>query len=433
MIIDSGGLMRILVVGGGGREHALCWKIAQSPKCKKLYCAPGNAGIADVAECINISGEDVDGLVAYAKEKVIDLVIIGPEIPLVLGLVDALEAQSIKAFGPSAAAATLEGSKAFMKDLFAKYNIPTATYSRFTDFDKAVTYVRKHGAPIVIKASGLAGGKGVILANTEGEAINALDQIINNRIFGEAGDEVIIEEFLRGEEASFFALVDGKTALYLISAQDHKTAYDGDKGPNTGGMGAYSPAHVVTDDLIEEIMDTIIQPTIDGMAAEGRPYKGVLFAGLMIKDGKAKALEFNVRFGDPECQVLMARLDSDIVEALDAAATGKLDQINLSWKKEAALVVVMAANGYPGPYKKYSEIKYLDKANLVDDVTIFHAGTKIEGKKILANGGRVLSVTALGLNVEDAQSKAYKAIDIIDWQQGFYRRDIGWRAIRQLE
>jgi phosphoribosylamine--glycine ligase len=433
MIIDSGGLMRILVVGGGGREHALCWKIAQSPKCKKLYCAPGNAGIADVAECINISGEDVDGLVAYAKEKVIDLVIIGPEIPLVLGLVDALEAQSIKAFGPSAAAATLEGSKAFMKDLFAKYNIPTATYSRFTDFDKAVTYVRKHGAPIVIKASGLAGGKGVILANTEGEAINALDQIINNRIFGEAGDEVIIEEFLRGEEASFFALVDGKTALYLISAQDHKTAYDGDKGPNTGGMGAYSPAHVVTDDLIEEIMDTIIQPTIDGMAAEGRPYKGVLFAGLMIKDGKAKALEFNVRFGDPECQVLMARLDSDIVEALDAAATGKLDQINLSWKKEAALVVVMAANGYPGPYKKYSEIKYLDKANLVDDVTIFHAGTKIEGKKILANGGRVLGVTALGLNVEDAQSKAYKAIDIIDWQQGFYRRDIGWRAIRQLE
>jgi phosphoribosylamine--glycine ligase len=433
MIIDSGGLMRILVVGGGGREHALCWKIAQSPKCKKLYCAPGNAGIADVAECINISGEDVDGLVAYAKEKVIDLVIIGPEIPLVLGLVDALEAQSIKAFGPSAAAATLEGSKAFMKDLFAKYNIPTATYSRFTDFDKAVTYVRKHGAPIVIKASGLAGGKGVILANTEGEAINALDQIINNRIFGEAGDEVIIEEFLRGEEASFFALVDGKTALYLISAQDHKTAYDGDKGPNTGGMGAYSPAHVVTDDLIKEIMDTIIQPTIDGMATEGRPYKGVLFAGLMIKDGKAKALEFNVRFGDPECQVLMARLDSDIVEALDAAATGKLDQINLSWKKEAALVVVMAANGYPGPYKKYSEIKYLDKANLVDDVTIFHAGTKIEGKKILANGGRVLGVTALGLNVEDAQSKAYKAIDIIDWQQGFYRRDIGWRAIRQLE
>jgi phosphoribosylamine--glycine ligase len=430
MIIVLGNLMNILVVGSGGREHALCWKIAQSPKCRKLYCAPGNAGIADVAECINISSEDVDGIVTYAKNK-IDLVVIGPEIPLVLGLVDALEAENIKAFGPRASAAILEGSKAFMKDLFSKYNIPTAAYGRFTDFDTAAAYVRTQGAPIVIKASGLAAGKGVILASTETEAINALEQIMNDKIFGKAGDEVVIEEFLSGEEASFFALVDGKTALHLVSAQDHKAAYDGDKGPNTGGMGAYSPAPIITKNLITDIMNTIIQPTIDGMAAEGRPYKGVLFAGLMIKDGKAKVIEFNVRFGDPECQVLMARLESDIVDALDAVATGKLNEITLAWKKQAALVVVMAANGYPGSYKKYREIKHLAKASLIDNINIFHAGTVADGNKILSNGGRVLCVTAVGQSVAKAQRKAYTAIDVIDWQHGFYRRDIGWRAIYQ--
>ncbi|MBT3990561.1 MAG: phosphoribosylamine--glycine ligase [Rhodospirillaceae bacterium] len=423
--------MNILVVGGGGREHALCWAINKSPKCSKLFCAPGNAGIAEVADCVNISGEDVAGLVNFAKEHAIELVIVGPEAPLVLGLVDALEAEGIKAFGPSAAAAELEGSKAFMKDLFAKYNIPTAAYGRFTDYDQAVAYVQEQGAPIVVKASGLAAGKGVILAASEAEAVDALDQMMNNKSFGDAGEEVVIEEFLDGEEASFFALVDGKTALPLISAQDHKAAYDGDKGPNTGGMGAYSPAPVVTDALAQEIMATIIQPTIDGMAAEGCPYKGVLFAGLMIKDGKAKTLEFNVRFGDPECQVLMARLSSDIVEALDAAAMGKLDEIEMTWLDDAAMVVVMAAEGYPGSYEKGSEIKNLSAANAVDGVTVLHAGTKAEDGKILASGGRVLGVTALGRDVAEAQAKAYQAVDCIDWPQGFCRRDIGWRAINR--
>ena len=421
--------MNILVVGSGGREHALCWAIAKSPKCNRLYCAPGNAGIADVAECVAVSGEDVNGLVTFAKNQAIELVIVGPEAPLVLGLVDALAAAGIKAFGPSAAAAELEGSKAFMKDLFAKYNIPTAAYGRFTNFDDAVAYVRQQGAPIVIKASGLAAGKGVILAQTEAEALEALDQMMIQKSFGDAGDEVVIEEFLDGEEASFFALVDGETALPLISAQDHKAAYDGDKGPNTGGMGAYSPAPVMTPELAQEIMDTIIQPTIDGMAAEGCPYKGVLFAGLMIKDGKPKTLEFNVRFGDPECQVLMVRLSSDLVEALDAAATGRLNEIKLIWREETALVVVMATEGYPGAYEKGSEIKNLDQANVIDDVTVFHAGTQAENGKILASGGRVLGVTALGTDVAVAQNKAYQAVDSIDWEQGFCRRDIGWRAI----
>ena len=425
--------MKILVVGGGGREHSLSWAIAKSPKCEKLFCAPGNAGIAEVAECVAISGEDVAGLVAFAKDKAIDLVIVGPEAPLVLGLVDALETEGIKAFGPSAAAAELEGSKAFMKDLFAKYNIPTAAYGRFTDYEEAVAYVRDQGAPIVVKASGLAAGKGVILAQTEDEAINALDQMMNNKSFGDAGDEVVVEKFLEGEEVSFFALVDGETALPLISAQDHKAAYDGDKGPNTGGMGAYSPAPVVTPELAQEIMNTIIQPTIDGMVAEGCPYKGVLFAGLMIKDGKPKTLEFNVRFGDPECQVLMARLQSDLVEALEAAATGTLSEIELTWREEAALVVVMAAKGYPGAYEKGSEIKNLDHANVLEGVTVFHAGTKDEDGKILAVGGRVLGVTALGSDVEQAQSRAYKAVDAIDWDEGFCRRDIGWRAITRNE
>ncbi len=421
--------MNILVVGSGGREHALCWAIAKSPKCNRLYCAPGNAGIADVAECVAVSGEDVNGLVTFAKNQAIELVIVGPEAPLVLGLVDALAAAGIKAFGPSAAAAELEGSKAFMKDLFAKYNIPTAAYGRFTNFDDAVAYVRQQGAPIVIKASGLAAGKGVILAQTEAEALEALDQMMIQKSFGDAGDEVVIEEFLDGEEASFFALVDGETALPLISAQDHKAAYDGDKGPNTGGMGAYSPAPVVTPELAQEIMDTIIQPTIDGMAAEGCPYKGVLFAGLMIKDGKPKTLEFNVRFGDPECQVLMVRLSSDLVEALDAAATGRLNEIKLIWREETALVVVMAAEGYPGAYEKGSEIKNLDQANVIDGVTVFHAGTQAKNGKILTSGGRVLGVTALGSDIAEAQNKAYQAVDSIDWEQGFCRRDIGWRAI----
>jgi phosphoribosylamine--glycine ligase len=421
--------MNILVVGGGGREHSLCWAIKKSPKCGELFCAPGNAGIANIAICIDIASEDVAGLVAFAKRNAIGLVIIGPEVPLVLGLVDALEAESINVFGPSAAAAKLEGSKAFMKDLFAKYNIPTAAYGRFTDYDKAVSYVREHGAPIVVKASGLAAGKGVFLAETENDAIKALDQMMNNQSFGDAGNEVVVEEFLYGEEASFFALVDGKTAIPLISVQDHKAAYDGDKGPNTGGMGAYSPAVVVTEALAKEIMTTIIQPTIDGMAAEGYPYKGVLFAGLMINEGKVKTLEFNVRFGDPECQVLMTRLDSDLVEALEAAATGRLSEVEVAWKNEAALIVVLATDGYPGRYEKGSEVKCLDQANEIEGITVFHAATKADGTRILANGGRVLGVTALGADVTEAQKKAYQAVNTIDWPEGFCRRDIGWRAV----
>jgi phosphoribosylamine--glycine ligase len=422
-------IMKVLVVGGGGREHALCWAIARSPKCDALYCAPGNAGISDVAECVDIGAEDVPALVAFAKDNKIDLVVVGPEAPLVLGLVDELRAAGIKAFGPTKDAAILEGSKAFMKDLFAKYDIPTAAYGRFSDHAEAVAYVKEQGAPIVIKASGLAAGKGVILAQTEDEALQALDEIMVERVFGEAGDEVVVEEFLTGEEASFFALVDGKSAVALVSAQDHKAVYDGDKGPNTGGMGAYSPAPVVTPALEAEIMRTVIQPTIDGMAAEGRPYTGVLFAGLMITDNGAKVLEFNVRFGDPECQVLMARADSDMLEALDAAAEGRLSEIALNWRDEAAMVVVMAANGYPGSYEKGSVIGNLDAAAADPDVTILHAGTKFVDGQVAANGGRVLGVTALGSSVKVAQTKAYTAVDAIDWPEGFCRRDIGWRAI----
>ena len=425
--------MNILVVGAGGREHALCWAISRSPKCGKIYCAPGNAGIAIVADLIDIDVEDVPALVAFACDNQIDLVVVGPEAPLVLGLVNDLAAAGIKAFGPTREAAILEGSKAFMKDFFAKYDIPTADYGRFTEHADAVAYVEEKGAPIVVKASGLAAGKGVILCETEDQAIQALDQIMVNRIFGQAGDEVVIEEFLDGEEASFFALVDGKTALPLASAQDHKAAYDGDAGPNTGGMGAYSPAPVVTDALAREIMETIIQPTLKGMAAEGRPYTGVLYAGLMITEEGPKTLEFNVRFGDPECQVLMARWDSDVLAALDAAAEGQLADIKLSWKEDTAMVVVMAANGYPGPYVNGTEIKRLDEANQLDGVTVLHSGTTADGHRILAAGGRVLGVTALGESISAAQTRAYEAVDMVDWPGGFCRRDIGWRAIERVD
>ena len=423
--------MKVLVVGAGGREHALCLAIAKSKKCDTLYCAPGNAGIAGVAECVDIGAEDISDLVTFSQQNKIDLVVVGPEAPLVLGLVNELQEAGIKVFGPTKEAAILEGSKAFMKDLFAKYNIPTAAYGRFTDHAEAVTYVIDQGAPIVVKASGLAAGKGVILCETEDEAIEALDQIMGERIFGEAGDEVVIEEFLTGEEASFFALVDGKTALPLVSAQDHKAAYDGDTGPNTGGMGAYSPAPVVTGAMADDIMKTIIQPTLDGMAAEGRPYTGVLFAGLMITEDGPKTLEFNVRFGDPECQVLMARWKSDVLEALEAAANGRLDEIELAWKDDAALVVVMAAEGYPGAYEKDTEIKKLDTAGWVPGAVVIHAGTTHTGGRTYATGGRVLGVTAVGATVADAQKRAYKTVDIIDWPEGFCRRDIGWRAIER--
>ncbi|GAB4375680.1 MAG: phosphoribosylamine--glycine ligase [Kiloniellaceae bacterium] len=423
--------MKVLVVGGGGREHALCWTIAASPLCHKLYCAPGNAGIAEEAECVPIGAEDVDGLIAFVQKEAIDFVVVGPEGPLVLGLVDKLAALGVKAFGPSAAAARLEGSKGFTKDLCAKYAIPTAAYARFTDAEAARAYVKQEGAPIVVKADGLAAGKGVTVAMTEDEALKAIDEAMAGGAFGTAGAELVIEAFLEGEEASFFALVDGDTALPLVTAQDHKRAYDGDEGPNTGGMGAYSPAPVMTQDLIDRTMAEIIEPTVKAMQAEGCPFKGVLYAGLMITKKGPELIEYNVRFGDPECQVILMRLMSDLLPALIASADGQLANFDLRWYDEAALTVVMAAKGYPGSYEKGTEIRGLDHAGgNSDDVKVFHAGTKRgEAGELLATGGRVLNVTAMAPTIKEAQARAYAAVDKIDWPGGFCRRDIGWRAI----
>ena len=425
--------MRVLVVGGGGREHALCWKIADSPLCDALFCAPGNPGIADVATCVPIAAEDVDALVAWVSKERIDFVMIGPEAPMTLGLTDKLRANGVKVFGPTAAAARLEGSKAFMKDLFAKYGVPPAWYGRFTDPQKAKAFISEKGAPIVVKADGLAAGKGVVVARDIAEAHAAVDRMMTEKVFGDAGREVVIEEFLEGEEASFFVLVDGKNMLPMVVAQDHKTVGDGDTGPNTGGMGAYSPAEIVDDALHARIMKEIIAPTVRGMAAEGTPFTGVLVAGLMITKDGPKTLEFNVRFGDPECQVLMMRLKSDLLPALVAAADGQLANFDLRWHDDAALVVVMAAKGYPGTPEKGTVIGGLAEAAKVEDAVVFHAGTKAEnhdGKTaIVANGGRVLGVAARGATVGAAQRQAYKAVDAIKWPGGFCRRDIGWRAV----
>jgi phosphoribosylamine--glycine ligase len=422
--------MRILVVGSGGREHALCWSIAASPLCRKLYCAPGNAGIAQEAECVAIAGDDVAAIVEFAKRERIDFVVVGPELPLVLGLVDRLGEAGIKAFGPSAQAAALEGSKAFMKDLCAKHGIPTAAYGRFRDAAAAKRFVRARGAPIVVKADGLAAGKGVIVAATAAEAEAAIDGMLTGGQFGAAGAEIVVEEFLAGEEASFFALTDGAAALPLASAQDHKRAHDGDQGPNTGGMGAYSPAPAVTETMAADIMARIIRPTIAAMAAEGRPFQGVLYAGLMLTADGPKLLEYNVRFGDPECQALCVRLMSDLLPALLAAADGQLGTFHLRWHDRAALTVVMAARGYPDAYRKGTEIRGLERAAALSDVTIFHAGTtRSADGRILATGGRVLNVTATGKTIAAAKASAYAAVDLIDWPDGFCRRDIGWRAI----
>ncbi|MBW7850526.1 MAG: phosphoribosylamine--glycine ligase [Rhodospirillales bacterium] len=422
--------MKVLVVGSGGREHALCWAIGASSQCEALYCAPGNAGIAELATCVPIAAEDAEGIVAFCRDRGIDFVVVGPEGPLVAGLVDRLEEVGIAAFGPTAAAAALEGSKGFMKDLCAKYGIPTAAYGRFRDATAAKDFIRAKGAPIVVKADGLAAGKGVIIARSVDEALAAVDHIMGDRAFGAAGNEVVVEEFLEGEEASFFALVDGKTALPMAAAQDHKAVGDGDTGPNTGGMGAYSPAPVVTDAIQREVMERIIIPTVRGMAAEGCPFKGVLFAGLMITSDGPKLLEYNTRFGDPECQVLMVRLKSDILPVLLAARDGELAHVDLRWYDNAALVVVMAARGYPGDYRKGTVISHLERAAETGEVIVFHAGTaRDEGGRLIATGGRVLGVTATGRTVADAQRKAYAAVDAIDWPDGFCRRDIGWRAV----
>jgi phosphoribosylamine--glycine ligase len=424
--------MNILILGSGGREHALAWKIAASPLTDKLYCAPGNAGIAQEAECVVLDLADHKAVIAFAKEKKIDLVVVGPEVPLCAGIVDDLEAAGIKACGPTKWAARLEGSKGFTKDLCKANNIPTAAYQRFKGAGPAKDYVRAKGAPIVVKADGLAAGKGVVVAETVQEAEDAIDMMFGggkDNPLGAPAWEIVIEECLIGEEASFFALCDGETAIALVSAQDHKRVGDGDKGPNTGGMGAYSPAPIMTPQIEKRVMDEIVLPTVRALKKAGAPFKGVLFAGLMITAKGPQLIEYNVRFGDPECQVLMLRLMSDLVPALVAARDGQLKNFDLRWYGDAALTVVMATKGYPGAYGKGSVIEGLDDAAKVEGVEIFHAGTVADGKRILANGGRVLNVCGRGKSVREAQQRAYQAVDRIKWPDGFCRRDIGWRAI----
>jgi len=420
--------MNILILGSGGREHALAWKIAGSPLTDKLYCAPGNAGIAQEAECVPLDIADHAAVIAFCQASKIDLVVVGPEVPLCAGIVDDLEKAGIKAFGPTKWAARLEGSKGFTKDLCKANNIPTAAYERFKGAAAAKEYVRKQGAPIVVKADGLAAGKGVVVASTVAEAEAAIDMMFDGGL-GTPAWEIVIEDCMVGEEASFFALCDGDTAIPLASAQDHKRVGDGDTGPNTGGMGAYTPAPIMTPDMNQRVMDEIILPTVAALKKAGAPFKGILFAGLMITKDGPQLIEYNVRFGDPETQVLMLRLMSDLVPALIAARDGQLKNFDLRWYPDAALTVVMAANGYPGAYKKDTLIEGLDEAAQAEGVEIFHAGTKSDSGRILANGGRVLNVCARGKTVKEAQARAYAAVDKIKWPDGFCRRDIGWQAI----
>ena len=420
--------MNVLLIGSGGREHALAWKLAQSPMLNKLTCAPGNPGIAEIATCVSLEPSDHAAVIAYCRQEDISFVVVGPEGPLVGGLTDALTKAGIKHFGPSRRAAMLEGSKGFTKDLCREHSIPTASYGRFGDADKAKAYLDGQRFPIVVKADGLAAGKGVVIAGSRGEAEAAIDACFSGA-FGAAGAEVVIEEFLEGEEASFFALCDGTHVIPMASAQDHKRVGENDTGPNTGGMGAYSPAPVMTEDVIARTMDEIVRPTVAAMAARGTPFKGVLFAGLMITAEGPKLIEYNVRFGDPETQVLMMRLKSDLLAAMLATADGTLGQLVLEWSDEAALTVVYAAEGYPGTPRKGTEIRGLDAARAVEAVEIFHAGTKAMDGRIVADGGRVLAVTATGPTVAEAQARAYQALDKIEWPGGFCRRDIGWRAI----
>ncbi|VVT27378.1 phosphoribosylamine--glycine ligase [Rhizobium sp. EC-SD404] len=420
--------MNVLLIGSGGREHALAWKIAASPLLGRLYAAPGNPGIAEEAEIVALDTADNDAVIGFCRENGVDLVVVGPEAPLVAGLVDALDEAGIAAFGPTAAAAQLEGSKGFTKDLCAEYAIPTGAYQRFNNAPKAKAYVRAQGAPIVIKADGLAAGKGVTVAMTLDEALAAVDDCFEGA-FGDAGAEVVVEAFLDGEEASFFCLCDGETALPLTSAQDHKRVGDGDTGPNTGGMGAYSPAPVMTADMVQRTMVDIIEPTLRGMKARGMPFKGVLYAGLMITDKGPELIEYNVRFGDPECQVMMMRLKDDILLLMKAAADGTLSTMSARWHDDVALTVVMAANGYPGAYKKGTAIDGIAEADAVEGAKVFHAGTALHDGQLTANGGRVLNVSAMAKDVAGARDRAYQAVDRISWPDGFCRRDIGWRAL----
>ena len=422
--------MNILLLGSGGREHALAWKMAASPLVDRLVCAPGNAGIAREAECVSLDLADHGAVTAFCRANRVDFVVVGPEAPLCAGIVDDLEAAGIKAFGPTRAAARLEGSKGFTKDLCRANRIPTAAYERFRAAAAAKAYVRDRGAPIVVKADGLAAGKGVVVAQDIDEAEAAIAMMFGGGL-GEAAAEIVIEEFLDGEEASFFALCDGDTAVAFATAQDHKRAFDGDQGPNTGGMGAYSPAPNIDAAMSARVMTDIVEPTLRAMKAMGTPYKGVLYAGLMMTAEGPKLIEYNVRFGDPETQVLMLRLMSDLVPALLAARDGQLKSFDLRWYAEPALTVVMAAKGYPGAYERGSVIEGLDAAGAVAGVEIFHAGTIADAGRILANGGRVLDVSAIGKTVGEARSRAYEAVSRIRWPGGFCRRDIGWRAVER--
>lgn len=420
--------MNILILGGGGREHALAWAVKQNPKCDKLFVAPGNAGIAQIAECAVMDAENGGMVVRFAEENAIDFVIIGPEAPLAAGVADRLREAGILVFGPSGEAAKLEASKSFTKEVCDAANAPTAGYGHFTDAEAAKAHVRKHGAPIVVKADGLAAGKGVIIAMDEQTALDAIDNMFGGA-FGGAGAEVVIEEFMEGEEASLFVLVDGEDVLSVGSAQDHKRVGEGDTGPNTGGMGAYSPAPVLSAEIEAKAMEEIVKPTMRVMAERGTPYQGVLYAGLMIKDGQPRLVEYNVRFGDPECQVLMMRLGGQVLDLLQAAAEGRLSEARANWADDHAITVVMAANGYPGSYEKGTKIKGLDALPEDSMNMVFHAGTKAEAGKILASGGRVLNVTARGDSLQEARDRAYAMVDAIDWPESFVRRDIGWRAL----
>ncbi|MFH1006504.1 MAG: phosphoribosylamine--glycine ligase [Candidatus Latescibacterota bacterium] len=424
--------MRVLVVGSGGREHTLVWKIAQSVGGNRIFAAPGNPGMAQMAECVDIAADDVAGLLAFALRERIDLTVVGPEVPLALGIVDRFEEHGLKIFGPSGRAAQIESSKGFSKDLMAKYGIPTARYERFTSSEDAIEYVRVQGAPIVVKADGLASGKGVLICQTEAEAVSAVQSILDEQAFGAAGREVVVEEFLQGEEASILALTDGKTILPLVSSQDHKAIFDGDRGPNTGGMGAYAPAPVVTETVLKRVMEQVLRPAVAGMAAEGREYKGVLYAGLMIKDEKLKVVEFNCRFGDPESQVVLPLLKADLVDLMMAVSEGRLGEMVLESSGETAVCVVIASGGYPGSYETGKRITGLEAAQEMAGVEVFHAGTAMRDGSIVTQGGRVLGVTAMGTDIGRAIDRAYEAVGKIQFEGAYYRKDIGAKALARL-
>jgi len=423
--------MKVLVIGGGGREHAIVWKLSLSSHVDRIYCCPGNAGISEIAECINVDGDNFDSLIDFVKYEGIDLTIVGPEAPLSEGVVDVFEKNGRKILGPDSKAARLEGSKVFAKDIMRRYGIPTAEYKVFTSYFHAEDYVRMKGAPIVIKADGLAAGKGVIVAQTIDEAISGLKLIMKDRAFGDAGNKVVVEECIDGEEASFMAFTDGKTIFPMVSSQDHKRVFDGDKGPNTGGMGAYSPAPVITEELESIIMEKVMRPTIRGLQSEGIKYKGILYAGLMIKDKQPYVLEFNCRLGDPETQPVLSRLKTDIVDIALAITDERLSNINLEWKRDASICVVIASKGYPGAYEKGKVIKGLEDAKEINDVIVFHAGTSFSNNKFVTSGGRVLGVTALGKDIKEAKARAYKAIEKIHFSGMHYRKDIADRAIER--